>query len=297
MSTSCRAILRTGASGCWSRISESTIIEQECLDELADYIGLRDRIAGITQRAMRGELDFAAALKERVGLLAGLDAKVLDELYDRVTLMPGAETLIRTMKAHGATCVLVSGRFTYFTERLPLGSASMRSRPTRWRWTAASSPARSALPILGREAKLSALQRLTADLGLRPAQTMAVGDGANDLAMIKAAGLGVAFRAKPIVAAEAAACIAHGDLTALLYLQGYERSEFAIGLRRSFAATSTYASSRHRSPECERLSTWQCTCCSNRPWTSSERRRSGATSLRLRHSPWKYRWRRARRQA
>jgi phosphoserine phosphatase len=205
---------------------ESTIIEQECLDELADYVGLRDRITGITQRAMRGELDFEAALKERVGLLGGLEAKVLDELYARVTLMPGAETLIRTMKAHGATCTLVSGGFTYFTERIAARLGFDTQQANTLEVHGGKLAGTVALPILGREAKLAALQGLTADLGLRTAQTMAVGDGANDLAMIKAAGLGVAFRAKPIVAAEAAACIRHGDLAALLYLQGYERSEF-----------------------------------------------------------------------
>ena len=178
---------------------------------------------------MRGELDFSAALKERVGLLAGLDAKVLDELYDRVTLMPGAKTLIRTMKANGATCVLVSGGFTYFTQRIAARLDFDAQQANTLEMDGGKLAGTVALPILGREAKLSALQRLTTDLGLRPAQTMAVGDGANDLAMIKAAGLGVAFRAKPIVAAEAAACIQHGDLTALLYLQGYERSELVTG--------------------------------------------------------------------
>jgi phosphoserine phosphatase len=207
---------------------ESTIIEQECLDELADYAGVRPRIADITERAMRGELDFEAAIRERVGLLAGLDAGVLEEIYARrVTLMPGARTLIASMKANGAYCALVSGGFTFYTERIAqrLGFDTQQANTLdiadgRIAGTVAS-------PILGREAKLDALQRLTRALSLDPASTMAVGDGANDLAMIKAAGLGVAFRAKPIVAGEAAASIRHGDLTALLYLQGYQQSEFA----------------------------------------------------------------------
>jgi phosphoserine phosphatase len=206
---------------------ESTIIEQECLDEIADIAGLGARISDITARAMRGELDFAAALKERVGLLRGLDADVLERVYERVTLMPGAATLVATMRRHGATCALVSGGFTFFTERIAgrLGFDLQQANTLdvadgRIGGTVAE-------PILGREVKLAALERLARERALAPALTMAVGDGANDLAMIKAAGLGVAFRAKPIVMAEAAASIAHGDLTALLYLQGYTRAEFA----------------------------------------------------------------------
>lgn len=207
---------------------ESTIIEQECLDELADFAGVRPRIAAITERAMRGELDFEAALKERVGLLAGLDANVLQEIYDRrVTVMPGAGMLIATLKAHGATCALVSGGFTFYTERIArrLGfdvqqANSLDVADGRIAGTVAT-------PILGREAKLEALQRLARERGITADDTLATGDGANDLAMIKAAGLGVAFRAKPIVAEQAAASLRHGDLTGLLYLQGYTRAEFA----------------------------------------------------------------------
>jgi phosphoserine phosphatase len=205
---------------------ESTIIQQECLDELADYVGLRPRIADITARAMRGELDFEAALRERVSLLKGLDASVLDETYARVTLMPGAQTLVATMKAHGATCALVSGGFTYFTERIAERLGFDIQRGNTLDLTAGHLAGTVAEPILGREAKLATLERLARDRGLGSALTLAVGDGANDLAMIGAAGLGVAFRAKPIVAAEAAASITHGDLTALLHLQGYTRTEF-----------------------------------------------------------------------
>jgi phosphoserine phosphatase len=206
---------------------ESTVIEQECLDELAAYAGLRERIAGITERAMRGELDFEAALTERVALLGGLDAGTLDAIYARITLMPGAETLVATMRGYGAHCALVSGGFTYFTERIAarLGFDSQQANTLDIADGKLAGTVRP--PILGREAKLAALQRLARELRLGAAETLAVGDGANDLGMIRAAGLGVAFRAKPIVAEAAAARIDHGDLTALLYLQGYARAEFA----------------------------------------------------------------------
>lgn len=206
---------------------ESTIIQQECLDELAGFAGVQDQISGITARAMRGELDFEAALRERVGLLKGLDANLLQRVYDHVSLMPGAETLVGTMRANGATCALVSGGFTFFTERIAarLGFGLHRANTLeiadgRLTGTVAS-------PILGREAKLEALRELARAGNLQPAETLAVGDGANDLAMIEAAGLGVAFRAKPILKERAAASIVHGDLTALLFLQGYRREEFA----------------------------------------------------------------------
>jgi phosphoserine phosphatase len=205
---------------------ESTIIQEECLDELADYVGLRPRIADITARAMRGELDFETALKERVSLLKGLDAGVLAEIHGRVTLMPGAQSLVATMKAHGATCALVSGGFTYFTERIADRLGFDLQRGNTLELAGGRLTGTVGEPILGREAKLATLERLARDRGLDSALTLAVGDGANDLAMIRAAGLGVAFRAKPIVAAEAAASITHGDLTALLHLQGYTRAEF-----------------------------------------------------------------------
>lgn len=206
---------------------ESTIIEQECLDELADFVGLRDRISEITARAMRGELDFEAAIKERVGLLAGLDVSALEEVYEkRVTLMPGAEALIRTMKKHGATCALVSGGFDFFATRIKERLGFDACRANRLEIANGKLTGKVAEPILGREAKLAALESFKKELGLSRALTMATGDGANDLAMIKASGLGVAFRAKPVVAAEADASVTHGDLTALLYLQGYSKDEF-----------------------------------------------------------------------
>lgn len=208
---------------------ESTIIEQECLDELADYCGLRETISGITERAMRGELDFEAALRERVRLLQGLDAKVLQEIYDeRVTLMPGAATLIATMQANGARCALVSGGFSFYTERVASRLGFDVHQANTLLLADGRLSGEVADPILGREAKLEALKRLAGEAGIPLSATMAVGDGANDLAMLGEAGLGVAFRAKPIVAEQAAVSIVHGDLTALLYLQGYARSDFIL---------------------------------------------------------------------
>ena len=206
---------------------ESTIIDQECLDELAEYVGLRERISDITARAMRGELNFQAALKERVGLLKGLDASVLQKLYDeKVTLIPGARELVATMRHNGAYCALVSGGFTFFTERIAQRVGFNTNQANTLEIADGKLAGTVGMPILGREAKLAALERLRTELGLMEPDTLAVGDGANDLAMIHAAGLGVAFHAKPIVAAEARASVRHGDLTTLLYLQGYKRSEF-----------------------------------------------------------------------
>lgn len=205
---------------------ESTMIENEMLDELADFLGLREKIAGITARAMNGEIDFAAALNERVALLKDLPVSKLDEAAKRIRYMPGGATLVATMKKHGAYCALVSGGFTYFTAmvRKALGfdfdAANTLLHDTS-KLTGTVRP-----PILGKEAKLATLDRLCVERGVHIGETVTVGDGANDLPMLKAAGLGVAFHAKPVVAAEVPARIAHGDLTALLYLQGYRRSDF-----------------------------------------------------------------------
>jgi len=205
---------------------ESTMIENEMLDELADFLGLRDRIAAVTARAMNGELDFAAALAERVGLLKGLPVGKLDEAARRIRYTPGGATLVATMKKHGATCALVSGGFTHFTAMVrkaldfDVEAANVLKHDGR---TLAGSVEP---PILGKEAKLATLDRLCVERGLHVGEALTVGDGANDLPMLKAAGLGVAFHAKPVVAAEVGARIDHGDLTALLYLQGYRRSEF-----------------------------------------------------------------------
>ena len=205
---------------------ESTMIGNEMLDELADFLDLREKIAGITARAMNGEIDFAAAVEERVGLLKGLPIARLDEAARRIRYTPGGATLVATMKRHGAYCALVSGGFTYFTAlvRQALGFDLDAANTLKHDGRVLSGTVEP--PILGKEAKLATLQRLGNERGLSSAETLCVGDGANDLPMLKAAALGVAFHAKPVVAAELQARIDHGDLTALLYLQGYRRSDF-----------------------------------------------------------------------
>ena len=206
---------------------DSTIINVECLDELADFAGLKAEIAAITERAMRGELEFEGALRERVGMLKGLAVTALQQAYDeRVRLNPGARTLVRTMAANGARCVLVSGGFTYFTSRVAEAAGFHDNRANTLVEAGDALAGTVGEPILGREAKLAALQEEAAALGIGLAETLAIGDGANDLAMIEAAGLGVAYRAKPVVAAQADAKVDHGDLTALLYFQGYTAADF-----------------------------------------------------------------------
>ncbi len=207
---------------------DSTIITCECLDEIADMAGIKAEIAAITERAMAGEIDFEDALIERVSRLADLESSALQRVYDeRVRLTPGAVTLARTMDAHGARCVLVSGGFDFFTERVSAAAGFHAHRANRLIEVGGRLTGDVARPILGREAKLTALHEEAGALGIALDETVAVGDGANDLAMIQAAGLGVAWRAKPIVAAAADAHIDHADLTALLYFQGYSADEFA----------------------------------------------------------------------
>jgi phosphoserine phosphatase len=206
---------------------DSTIIGCECIDELADFAGVKAQVAEITERAMRGELAFEGALRERVGMLKGLGLDKLQACFDdRVRLNPGAETLVKTMAAHGARCVLVSGGFTFFTGRVAAAAGFHANRANLLLEDGASLTGEVGEPILGREAKLTALREETAALGVTPQQALAVGDGANDLAMIEVAGLGVAYRAKPVVAEKAHAKVDHADLTALLYFQGYRREEF-----------------------------------------------------------------------
>jgi phosphoserine phosphatase len=206
---------------------DSTIIQQECIDEMADLFGLKQRVSAITERAMRGELDFEAALNERLGLLAGLDEASLEKVWtERIVLMPGAKTLVATMRANGAYTALVSGGFTVFTAKVARSVGFDTNRANQLEFSEGRLTGRVVGPILGREAKLAALKDYAGMRGLPISATLAVGDGANDLDMVRAAGLGVAFRAKPTVAAEAAAAITHGDLTALLYLQGYAHREF-----------------------------------------------------------------------
>lgn len=209
---------------------DSTIINVECLDELADFAGLKPHIAAITERAMRGELEFETALKERVALLRGLSTEALQQTYDeRVRLNPGARTLVRTMAANGARCALVSGGFTFFTSRVAEAAGFHLNRANTLHEDGGKLTGEVGEPILGREAKLQALLGEAEALELPLSQTLAVGDGANDLAMIEVAGLGVAYRAKPIVAAQANAKVDHADLTALLYFQGYRGDEFVTG--------------------------------------------------------------------
>ena len=207
---------------------DSTIIGCECPDELADFAGLRDEIAAVTARAMAGEIPFEGALRDRVALLAGLELAALERTYaERVRLNPGAARLVGTMNAHGGRCVLVSGGFDYFTSRVAEAAGFAVHHANRLVHDGARLTGAVAEPILGREAKLAALTAEAAVLGVSLAETLAVGDGANDLSMIEAAGLGVAYRAKPIVAARADARVDHTDLTALLYFQGYGQDVFA----------------------------------------------------------------------
>ncbi|HYE48692.1 MAG TPA: phosphoserine phosphatase SerB [Azospirillaceae bacterium] len=208
---------------------ESTIIHQEMLDELGEAVGKRDHIAEITRRAMNGEIDFKGALRERVALLAGLPASLLEEMMGRITLMPGAKALVATMRAHGAYCALVSGGFKPFTAKvrglvgfdedqandLEVADGRLTGRPLE--------------PILDKDAKAAALARVAAGRRVPLSATLSVGDGANDLPMLLAAGLGVAYHAKPAVAAAARAKVSHGDLTALLYAQGYRAEEIVAG--------------------------------------------------------------------
>ena len=205
---------------------DSTIIGCECLDELADMAGLKPQVAAITERAMKGEIEFAPALRERVGLLKGLPLSALQRVYDeRVRLNPGARTLVGTMRAHGAKTLLVSGGFTFFTQRVAAAAGFQSQQANVLLDDGAKLLGVVAEPILGREAKLAALEDATLAARLDLADTLAVGDGANDLAMIGRAGLGVAYHAKPIVAQAASASIAQSDLTALLYLQGFREEE------------------------------------------------------------------------
>jgi phosphoserine phosphatase len=206
---------------------DSTMIEQECIDELGVVAGVGDKIKAITARAMRGEIDFADALRERVGLMAGLDASVIDKIvHEHLTLMPGGKTLVATMKAHGAYTALVSGGFRQFTSRVATLVGFDTNEANDLIIENGKLAGRVGEPVLGKEAKVQALHRISSAHGLTVADAIAVGDGANDIPMLQAAGMGVALHAKPKVREAAPCCINHGDLTALLYLQGYAREEF-----------------------------------------------------------------------
>ncbi|UGY16436.1 phosphoserine phosphatase SerB [Bradyrhizobium septentrionale] len=209
---------------------DSTMIGQECIDELADFAGLKAHVADITERAMRGEIEFESALRERVALLKGLPVNVVDEVLEkRITLTPGGRDLVMTMRAHGAYTCLISGGFTLFTSVVAAKVGFQENRANQLQVENGKLTGEVVEPILGRATKLATLIELTESFDLDDIDTLVVGDGANDLGMIQAAGLGVAYHAKPAVAAAAAVRIDHGDLTALLYAQGYRRDEFAAG--------------------------------------------------------------------
>ncbi|MCB2113333.1 MAG: phosphoserine phosphatase SerB [Parvularculaceae bacterium] len=207
---------------------DSTIIAQECIDELADFAGVRNEVAAVTERAMRGELGFEGALTERVAMLKGLSSQTLEDCFNsRITLNPGAERLVRTMNAHGALTMLVSGGFTFFVERVARRAGFQAWRANNLEIENGRLTGRIIPPVIGREAKQAALLDAIAQANVTSEESLAVGDGANDLDMIAAAGLGAAYRAKPKVAAAADARIEYGDLTALLFAQGFDRSCFS----------------------------------------------------------------------
>jgi phosphoserine phosphatase len=206
---------------------DSTMIQQECIDELADEVGVGDRVKEITARAMNGELDFEAALDERVALLAGQPAHIIDKvLKERIKFMPGGHILIATMKAGGAYAALVSGGFTAFTHKVAGTLGFDEHHANTLLVEGGNLSGKVVRPILGRQAKVEQLEKITAKLGLSENDVIAVGDGANDLGMLGRAGTGVALHAKPAVQVECTVRVNHGDLTALLFLQGYSRDEF-----------------------------------------------------------------------
>ena len=205
---------------------DSTIVTGETLDELADFAGLKEKIAAITRASMNGEIDFAEALRQRVGMLKGLKLDALEKTWARVRLTPGAQELVRTMAAHNAFTALVSGGFTWFTGRVAALVGFDIHRANTLLDDGAALTGMVGEPIVDRDTKLATLRELAAERKLRMAATLAVGDGANDLAMLREAGLGIAFHAKPIVAAEARARVDHADLRALLFAQGYRAEQF-----------------------------------------------------------------------
>jgi phosphoserine phosphatase len=207
---------------------DSTMIDQECIDELADEVGIKEHVAAITARSMNGEIDFEPALRERVALLAGLETNVIDRIIDqRLTLAAGGRELVATMRAAGAWTALVSGGFETFTGPIAAKLGFDEHRANRLIVVGGKLSGAVAEPILGRAAKAQALAEISAARGVTPRDALAVGDGANDLDMLRMAGAGVALHAKPVVAAETRMRVDHGDLTALLFLQGYRRADFA----------------------------------------------------------------------
>ncbi|MCV3736883.1 phosphoserine phosphatase SerB [Rhizobium sp. TRM96647] len=211
---------------------DSTMIGQECIDELAAEVGLKDEVSAITARAMNGEIAFEPALRERVALLKGLPLSVVDDVIEkRITLTPGGPELIATMKANGHYTALVSGGFTVFTSRIAAQLGFDENRANVLLEDGGRMTGEVREPILGKQAKVDALEDICARLGISTEEAMAVGDGANDLGMLYRSGAGVALHAKPAVAAEARIRIDHGDLTALLYIQGYRKADFVSPAR------------------------------------------------------------------
>lgn len=209
---------------------DSTMIEQECIDELADVLGIKAHISDITERAMRGEIDFEPALRERVGLLKGLDESAIEQVYnERITFTPGGKSLLATMKAHGTHCVLVSGGFTHFTQRVAASLGFDANHANVLLVEDGKLTGKVSDPIQGKEAKRAHLLAYAQTLGIDADQSMAIGDGANDLGMISIAGTGIAFRAKPAVVEQAGAALLAADLTGALYLQGYSDAEILPG--------------------------------------------------------------------
>ena len=208
---------------------DSTVIDQECIDELGDAIGVGSRIREITAAVVNGEISFSDALRKRMALMKGMQRSLLESVYEeRISLKAGARTFVRTMRAHGAFCILVSGGFSFFTRRIAERIGFHDHQGNQLAFEDGKLTGEVLEPILGRSAKLDTLTRLCDEKGLEPADVLAVGDGANDIKMIEAAGLGVAFHGSDSLKERASACIDHGDLTALLYIQGFRKSEFVL---------------------------------------------------------------------
>jgi phosphoserine phosphatase len=208
---------------------DSTVINQECIDELGDAIGLGSQIREITAAVVNGEISFSDALRERLALMKGTERDLLEQIYkERVSLKAGARTLVQTMRRHGAFCILVSGGFSFFTSRIAERIGFHDHQGNELVFEDAKLTGEVKEPILGRSAKLNTLMQLCAEKGIEPSSVLAVGDGANDIKMIKAAGLGVAFHGSQSLRDAANACIDHNDLTALLYIQGFSKSEFVL---------------------------------------------------------------------
>ncbi len=208
---------------------DSTVINQECIDELGDAFGVGPRIREITAAVINGDISFSDALRERLGLMKGMERGLLESVYEeRISLMPGARKFVQTMRRHGAFCILVSGGFSFFTRRIAERIGFHDQQGNNLAFKDGKLTGEVMEPILGRSAKLSTLTRLCAEKGLAPCDVLAVGDGANDIKMIEAAGLGVAFHGSDNLKKHASACVDHGDLTALLYIQGFRKSEFVL---------------------------------------------------------------------